>query len=570
MLQARVCSGTQGTANRDFSPDRSLSVSNQASTDIVGLMSAFDWNLPYTSQREPINARNMVATSSPMAAQAGLSILRKGGNAADAAVATAACMTVLEPTSNGIGGDAFALIWDGDRIQGLNGSGRSPKAIDAERLLQMDAFPRVGWDPVTVPGCVQAWVDMNTRYGALDLAECLEPAITYARDGYLVPPQTARLWARASRVFKAFEAWSDTFLFDGEPPKAGQFIRLPDHADTLESIANSGGASFYRGELATRIANAAREAGAVMTESDLAEHQSLWVDPISIDYRGMTLNEIPPNGQGIAALIALGILRHFKLSEMTVDSTEVLHLQIEAMKLGFADAHRHVADPDSLQTTCEALLSDARLEKLAARIDPEQAQVFDTGIPRPGGTILLTTADQDGRCVSWIQSNYSGFGSGIVIPGTGIAMQNRGACFNLTPGHPNVVAPEKRPYHTIIPAMTTPGPGGKPTDLIAFGVMGGFMQPQGHLQVLSRMHDFNQNPQAALDGPRWQWTAGRAIKIEPGFSESTIEGLKALGHQLSLQEARSSSFGRGQVIRRLDHGWCAGSDLRADGQAAGF
>ncbi len=533
-------------------------------------MTPFDWSLPYPSQREPVTAENIVATSTPAAAQAGLQILRQGGNAVDAAVATAACMTVVEPTTNGIGGDAFAQVWDGASLKGLNGSGRSPKAIDTERLLRGKKFPRTGWDPITVPGCVQAWVDLNKAFGQLDFADCLKPAIDYARNGYLVGPQTARLWQRAAGVFGRFDAWRETFLFDGKPPVEGQKIRLPDHAETLESIAETAGKSFYRGEIAQRIVEAAEAAGAPMNASDLAEHESLWVEPISVDYRGALINELPPNGQGIAALISLGILGHFDLGSMEVDSGPLLHLQIEAMKLGFADAHRCVADPDALKVQPKELLAEARLAELAGRIDPERAQLFDSGIPKPGGTILLTTADQAGRCVSLIQSNYAGFGSGIVIPGTGIAMQNRGACFTLDPDHPNVVGPEKRPYHTIIPGMLTPAQGGAETDLMAFGVMGGFMQPQGHLQVISRLRDFNQNPQAALDAPRWQWKRARAVTLEPGFDEETVAYLQGLGHEISLADGRSVSFGRGQAIHRLQDGWCGASDLRADGQAVGF
>ena len=533
-------------------------------------MKPFDWDLPYPSSREPVNARNVVATSSPIAAQAGLSMLDRGGNAVDAAVATAACMTVVEPTSNGIGGDAFALVWDGDRLHGLNGSGRSPKALDAERMLGLERYPRRGWDPVTVPGCVRAWVDLHERFGRLSFEACLEPAIGYAREGYLVSPQTARLWNRSAGSYRDFPAWRETFLFGGSSPSPGQLVRLPDHAMTLESVAKTRGESFYRGDIARSIADAARSDGGSMTESDLAEHESIWVDPISIEYRGTAVNEIPPNGQGLAALIALGILSHHELGSMEIDSAELLHLQIEAMKLGFADAHRHVADPEYMQVDVQELLDAERLQELADRVDPDRAQVFDSGIPKPGGTIFLVTADEDGRCVSMIQSNYTGFGSGVVIPGTGIAMQNRGACFSLEEGHPNVVAPEKRPYHTIIPGMVTPMAGGDPEDLMAFGVMGGFMQPQGHLQVLSRMQDFKQNPQAALDAPRWQWTRGGSVRIEPGYGAGMIEHLRGMGHDISEDSSRSVSFGRGQIIKRLASGWCAGSDLRADGQAVGF
>ena len=315
-----------------------------------------------------------------------------------------------------------------------------------------------------------------------------------------------------------------------------------------------------------------------MRTADLARHETLTVETISVDYRGTTLHEIPPNGQGLAALVALGVLRHFDLPSMSPDDPRSLHLQIEAVKLGFADAHRHVADPRFLDREPSELLAPERLEVLADRIDPGRANEFDAGIPKPGGTILLCTADAEGRCVSFIQSNYTGFGSGVVVPEWGIAMQNRGACVHLDPDHPNAIGPGKRPYHTIIPAITTPtsphvhdstlqsSPGG----LMAFGVMGGFMQPQGHVQVLSRVRDFRQNPQAALDAPRFQWSSGRTVMIEPGFSDTVYTELEGLGHRLKRSENRSVSFGRGQAIHALPDGWCAGSDLRADGQAVGF
>ncbi|MEC9156992.1 MAG: gamma-glutamyltransferase family protein [Planctomycetota bacterium] len=533
-------------------------------------MAPFDWSLPYPSRREPVVADGIVATSHPIAAQAGREMLRRGGNAADAAIATAAAMTVVEPTSNGLGSDAFALGWFDGTLHGLNGSGRSPKALDGDRLLGLRRYPRTGWDPVTVPGAIHAWVAFQERFGTLEFASCLEPAIELARDGYHVSPQTAALWRRSTAFFDDFPAWRETFLFEGAPPEPGQRIRLPDHARTLEAIAATRGEDFYRGELANRIVAEARAANAPLNASDLEEHRSEWVDPIAIDYRGRVLQELPPNGQGLAASVALGILRHLDLPGMTVDSPEVLHLQIEAMKLGFADAHRSVADPAHLTVTPGELLEDERLRRLAGTIDRTRAQDFGAGIPKPGGTIYLATADAQGNCVSWIQSNYMGFGSGVVIPGTGIAMQNRGACFTLEPGHPNAVGPEKRPYHTIIPGMLTPAAGAPPTDLMAFGVMGGFMQPQGHLQVVSRLVDYRQNPQAALDAPRWQWTRGVEVDLEPGHDPATVEALRALGHRIRIAEEQSVRFGRGQAIHRLQDGWCAGSDLRADGQAVGI
>lgn len=550
-------------------------------------MPDFDFDLPYPSSREPVVARNVVATSNPVAASAGLEMMRRGGNAIDAAIATAACMTVVEPTTNGIGGDAFALVWDGEepasptdrwRVRGYNGSGRSPSGLDVSAFEGLRRMPRSGWLPVTVPGEIAMWAELSRRHGVLPFADLLEPAIHFADEGYLVAPQTAALWARAARGYADREDWCETFLFDGAPPKAGQLVRLPGHARTLRAVAESSGESFYRGEIAEAIEAAARREGGAMRRSDLAEHETLVVDPISVDYRGTTLHEIPPNGQGLAALVALGVLREFDLASMSPDDPRSLHLQIEAVKLGFADAHRHVADPRFVDRSPEELLEPARLRELAGRVDRAAAGEFDAGIPKPGGTILLCTADRDGRCVSFIQSNYTGFGSGVVVPDWGIAMQNRGACFHLADGHPNQVGPGKRPYHTIIPALATPTPPSthdparqsSPGGLMAFGVMGGFMQPQGHVQVLSRIRDHAQNPQAALDAPRFQWSSSRSIGLEPGWSPSVYTDLEALGHRVRRADTRSVSFGRGQAIHALENGWIAGSDLRADGQAVGF
>lgn len=537
---------------------------------------SFDWSLPYASQREPVTARSIVATSIPIAATAGLEMLRRGGTAADAAVATAACMTVVEPTTNGLGSDAFALMWDPEhsKVYGLNGSGKSPKRLERSVFDGAKRMPRLGWGPITVPGAVKLWVDLWRAHGRLKFAELFEPAIDYARNGYLVAPQTANLWGRAARSYSGRDDWKATFLFDGKPPKPGQLVQLPHHAHTLEAIAASEGEAFYSGDIAKAIERASEAEGGAMRADDLNEHASLEVEPISVDYRGTTLHEIPPNGQGIAALIALGILRHFDLNALEPDSPETLHLQIEAVKLGFADAHQHVADPEYLRTTPEELLAPKRLEKLAARIDPAKAQDYSAGIPKPGGTILLCAADDEGRCISLIQSNYTGFGSGVVIPDWGIAMQNRGACFHLEKGHPNEVGPSKRPYHTIIPALATPTTA-HGSGLMAFGVMGGFMQPQGHVQVLSRVTDFKQNPQAALDAPRFQWSSGKTTMIEPGFDQAVYRDLKEKGHRLKEAETKSVTFGRGQAIHQLqsatgDHaGWCGASDLRADGQAVG-
>ncbi|MSR29588.1 MAG: gamma-glutamyltransferase family protein [Phycisphaerales bacterium] len=514
----------------------------------------------------------MVATSQPLAAQAGLEMLRRGGSAADAAIATAAALTVLEPTTNGLGGDAFALVWDGVRVQGLNGSGRSPAALSRERV-RATSYPTRGWLPVTVPGQIDAWAQLHGKFGRLKFAELLESAIGYARDGYQVAPLTAALWAKAapalSRGHDHAEHWAATFLPTGTAPAPGERVFLPDHARTLERIAASHGRDFYEGEIAARILAHSSATGGLLDTGDLARHSSEWVEPIHIDYRGYRLHEIPPNGQGIAALVALGILERRDLATLSPDCPDAIHLGIEAIKLGFADAHSHVADRAHMTRSPDEMLDPARLAALATRIDLSRAQDFSSGIPKPGGTVYLCAADSRGMMVSFIQSNYAGWGSGIVVPGTGIALQNRGACFSLAPGHPNEVGPSKRPYHTIIPGMVTRiGATGGDEPAMAFGVMGGFMQPQGHVQVVTRMVDAHQNPQAALDAPRWQWMRDLSVQLEPGVADATIADLRARGHAISIADSRSVSFGRGQAIVKMPDGWMGASDLRGDGMVA--
>jgi gamma-glutamyltranspeptidase/glutathione hydrolase len=517
-------------------------------------------------------AANVVATSQPLAAQAGLDMLRQGGNAMDAAVATAAALTVVEPTSNGIGADNFALVWAGGGLHALNPSGHSGSTMTPDRFSGMREIPTRGWHGVTVPGAVSGWVELASKFGSLPLTTLLEPAIHYAKDGFLVSPEVARYWRGGARAYSksAFPDWHATFAPDG-PPSAGSYVKLPDHARTLQAIAESSGQAFYKGELAAEIAKASSAAGGFLSAEDLAAHHADWVRPIHVDYHGVRLHEIPPNGQGIVALIALGILRNTNLADLDVDSPAWLHLQIEAMKLAFADGHRYVADPRFMDVKPHDLLSDAYLASRAALIDPKRAQDFKHGSPKPGGTVLLTTADAQGNMVSFIQSCYTGFGSGVVIPGTGISMQNRGCCFTLEEGHPNQVGPSKRPYHTIIPAFVSrPNADGSESPLISFGVMGGYMQPQGHQQVLCRIVDHQQNPQAALDAPRYQIFTGLRVQLEPGFAPATYDALRTLGHDLTIADDRGASFGRGQVIYKTEGGYIAGSDLRCDGQAVGF
>jgi gamma-glutamyltranspeptidase/glutathione hydrolase len=526
----------------------------------------FDWSFPYPSQRMPVLARNVVATGQPLAAQAGLDVLRDGGNAMDAAVATAIALTVVEPYVNGIGSDAFALIWAGGGLHGLNASGRAPRGLKREHFGDRTEVPTRGWLGVTVPGAVSAWVEISRRFGTLPFERLAAPAIRYARHGFHVSPQCGEAWARSVRAYADFAAWQATFAPDGRAPRTGEVFRSEDHARTLEEIAATKGESFYRGALAEKIAAAAAADGAAMTAADLAAHRADWVRPIAADYRGFALHEIPPNGQGIVALVTLGILRHLDVGAHAPDSAASIHLQIEAMKLAFADGHRFVADPEAMDVEPAALLDDGYLRERAALVDRSRAQDFQHGTPKPGGTVYLTAADAEGNMVSYIQSNYTGFGSGIVIPGTGIAMQNRGACFTLERGHPNEAGPGKRPYHTIIPGFVTQDD--RPA--MSFGVMGGFMQPQGHVQVLTRMIDHGQNPQAALDAPRWQVSKGLDVSIEPGFADSVYAALRDLGHHVEVVRARTVAHGGGQAIWRLDDGYCGASDQRRDGQAVGF
>jgi gamma-glutamyltranspeptidase/glutathione hydrolase len=524
------------------------------------------WGFDHPSQRMPVLAANAVATSQPLAAQAGLRMLLMGGNAVDAAVAAAIALTVVEPTSNGIGGDAFAIVWDGGDLHGLNSSGRSPASWTPERFAGRRRMPETGWDTVTVPGAVAAWEALSKRYGRLPFTDLFAPAIGYARDGFAVSPITAIRWAEAPRLYRGFPEFGRTFLSAGRAPAPGDTFRCPDQAATLTQIAATRGAAFYTGELAAKIVASARAGGGALTAEDLAGHQPEWVAPIAVDYAGVRLHEIPPNGQGLAALIALGLLRRLDLSRHRPESADGVHLQIEAMKIAFAEAHRHVADPATMTLTADALLSDRFLDQRAGQIRLERARPPEPQQPLDGGTVYLAAADASGMMVSMIQSNYLGFGSGVVIPGTGISLQNRGRGFSLTPGHPNRVDGGKRPFHTIIPAFVTRR--GEP--LMSFGVMGGHMQPQGHVQIMIRIFDHGQNPQAACDAPRWFVDTDGRIALEAGFSQAVRDDLAGRGHRFMAAPA-STLFGGGQLIYRLAGGrYLAASDPRKDGQAVGY
>jgi gamma-glutamyltranspeptidase/glutathione hydrolase len=523
--------------------------------------------------------RGVVATSQPLAASAGLAVLRQGGNAVDAAIATAAALTIVQPGSNDIGSDLFAIVWDGSRLHGLNASGRSPGLLTFEAAqaagvpasaalggAQSDAvltMPTRGWLPVTVPGAPGGWRDLHARFGRLPFPALLEDAAHYAERGFPVSPTVAHYWGRGLAAVRStleqgpeFAEWLRIFAPGGRVPAAGELFRNPDAARTLRLIGTSGAESFYRGETASAVAEFAAETGGLLGLADLAEHESTWVEPISVRYHDHEVWEIPPNGQGIAALQALGILAGY-------DAPVGVHEQIEAMKLGFADAHAYVADPAAMRVQADALLDADYLARRRGLIT-DKAATPAPGDPGRGGTVYLCTADADGMMVSLIQSNYMGFGSYVVAPGTGFTLQNRGAGFALDPDHPNVVAPSKRPFHTIIPGFLTRG--GQAVG--PFGVMGGHMQPQAHLQVVLSTVDDGLDPQAALDRPRWYWHAGRTVQVEAGFAG--VDGLRARGHDVTVV-SEPAGFGYGQAIwRNASGGYVAGTEPRADGVALGY
>ena len=524
-------------------------------------MRSYDPTQPYASQRSPVAAANLVASSQPLATEAGLTALRRGGNAVDAALAAAITLTVVEPNNNGIGSDAFCILWDGQRLHGLNASGCSPAAWSMEHFAGREKMPTFGWDAVTVPGAVSAWVALSEKFGALPFSDLFDEAIHYAEHGFNVGPKTAYYWQQLAETYGRFEDFAEHFL---PAPQAGERFYRRDLASTLHDLADTKGESFYRGALATRIAETAALAGGCLSLQDLAAHQAEWVTPIAQDYAGVTLHEIPPNGQGLAAQIALGILQH--LPPQPLESEGWVHQQIEAMKIAVRAAQDHIADARALQVGVDDLLDEESLARAAAQISDRASVLPPMSLPVSHDTVYLCTADAEGRMVSFIQSNFFAFGSGVVIPGTGIAMQNRGSGFSLESGHPNCVGPAKRPFHTIIPGFITRD--GSPE--VAFGVMGGHMQHQGHVQMVTRLFDHGQNPQAAIDAPRWHVNPDFSVSLEPLYGEDMVRALQARGHQVSL-DATESLYGGAQMIQRLgDHGYVGGSEPRKEGLVAGF
>ena len=545
----------------------------------------------YKSERNVMYAKSgAVATSNPQAAQAGLDILRKGGNAVDAAVATAAALAVTEPTSNGIGGDAYSLVWieSEKKLYGLNSSGFAPELMTKEAYKGLEKMPRHGFGAVTVPGIPAAWAELNRKFGKLSLYECLKPAIDYAREGYIVYPNVAKLWEESfedysndlkeleklpkERVKKDVESelvdkgllkeWFDTFTIDGKVPQAGDIFKCEGQAKTLEEIANTGAESFYRGRIAELIDEHSRKFGGMIRKSDLEKYHPQWVEPISTNYKGYDICEIPPNGHGITVLIALNILKELELDEEkeTVDN---IHKMIECMKLAFADSKKYVTDPKKMTISVDAMLNQEYAKKRSELIG-EKAVFPEAGEPFCGGTVYMCTADKDGNMVSHIQSNYMNFGSGVVIPGTGIALHNRGNNFSLDKNHDNIVEPFKKPYHTIIPGFIKQN--GEAVG--AFGVMGAFMQPQGQFQVVTNLIDFAMNPQEALDAPRWQWIDGMKIEVENDMKTGIAEGLKEKGHDVKVVSDKIN-MGRGQIILKNEKGgYICGTEKRCDGHVA--
>ena len=535
----------------------------------------------FDSRRSAVLALNgMVATSQPLAAQAGLQTLMNGGNAVDAAVTAAAALNVVEPESTGVGGDMFALIRHDreKKVHALNGSGRAPAAANIGELRSAGHYrmPQEGPYSVSVPGTVHGWETILAEHGTMPLGEVLKPAIRYAEEGFPVSDYIAYQWSGQGARLSALPSGQE-MLLNGRPPRQGEVVKLPTLAKTLRAIAEGGSEAFYEGEIAQKIATFVQEQGGWLTTQDLAAHTSDWDEAISTDYRGVTCWECPPNGQGIAALEALNIVEGFDIASMGAQSVSRYHHLIEAMKLGFADAHRYLADPRMAHVPITELTDKAYAAKRRELIDPERAMPqaphgditgYGYGAGPGGDTVYVSVVDGQGNACSFINSVYINFGSGLVVPGTGIVLQNRAALFSLDQDHPNALTPGKRPYHTIIPAMATKG-----DDLyLCYGVMGGFMQPQGHLQVMTNMVDFGMEPQEALNALRFQ-VIGDTTIIEEGLAPEVIGGLQSLGHRLEMIRGHARvGMGGGQVIQRNPETgvlW-AGSEPRKDGCAVGY
>ncbi len=539
------------------------------------------------TRSEVIATHGMAATSQPLASQVALDILKRGGTAVDAAIAANATIGLMEPISNGVGGDLFAIVWDAktQKLYGLNGSGRSPKSLTLAKLREelqkqgLTKIPPRGPLPVSVPGAVDGWFELHAKFGKLPMKELLQPAISYARNGFPVTEVIAEGWALNARVLKDFPNFAATYMPGGRAPKKGEIFKNPLLANTLSAIAESGRDAFYKGEIAQRIEKYMRANGGYLTAADLAAHHSEWVEPVSTNYRGYDIWELPPNTQGIAALEMLNILEPYDLKSMGFGSAQYLHLFLEAKKLAFEDRARFYADPEFSKIPLKALLSKDYAAKRRALIQLDKAALeypVDNKAIDQSDTIYMTVADEAGNMISLIQSNYRGMGSGMTPDGCGFILQDRGELFSLKDGHPNVYAPGKRPFHTIIPAFVTKN--GKPW--LSFGVMGGAMQPQGHVQILVNLIDFGMNLQEAGDAPRARHDGsseptdevmkdGGQVVLEQGFSPEVIKALEAKGHKVKV--ANDGDFGGYQAIMRNEQGvYFGASESRKDGAAQGY
>ena len=537
-----------------------------------------DYTISFNSRRSNIIGRHgVVATSQPLAAQAGLAVLRAGGNAIDAAIATVATLCVVEPDMTGLGGDAFALIWSAadQKLYGLNASGPAPAALNADHLRRLGhtSYPRHGGLTVTVPGAPAGWATALARFGTLPLPQLLQYAINYADNGFPLSECLAADWAGGVSLLSRQAESRRLWLLDGgvRAPRPGELFRNPDLVATLKTLASEGLAAFYEGPIAQQICAAVQADGGLLTTADMAGYRPEWVDPLSISYRpGVTFYELPPNGQGLTALLAQNIVKGYDLATMGHGSYEYTHLMMEAIKLAYADAATYIADPRRAQIPLAGLLSDSYTAARRSLISSHSARQPTPGQPEQHeDTVYLTVADEAGNMVSWIQSLCSLFGSGLTAGKTGILLQNRASNFSLEPGHRNEAAGGQRPYHTIIPGFICRD--GQPW--ASFGVMGGFMQPQGHLQVGSNLVDFNMSPQAALDAPRFRWQQGKLFALEEAFGPAMAEELRRRGHEImSPAAARNIFYGGGQIILRdLASGvYIAGSEKRNDGVAVAF
>jgi gamma-glutamyltranspeptidase/glutathione hydrolase len=537
---------------------------------------------PFAYRSEAIAKNGMAATSQPLATQVAIDVLKKGGNAVDAAIAANALLGLVEPTGNGIGGDLFAIVWDAKtkQLYGLNASGRSPKGLTIDYFKQnnMEVIPNYGALSVSVPGCVDGWYSLHEKFGSLEMKELLQPAIEYAREGFPVTEVIAVLWAGYARSLQRYDGYRELYMPNGETPKKGEVFKNPGLANTLEKIAQGGRDAFYKGEIAHTIADFVKKEEGFLAYEDLASHYSEWVDPVSTNYRGYDVWELPPNGQGIAALQILNILEQYDIAEMGFGSAEYVHTFIEAKKLAYEDRARHYADMAFSKVPVDKLISKEYAKKRKALIDPNQsARRYDAGELEHGNTIYLTVADKEGNMVSLIQSNYSGMGSGICPPGLGFSLQNRGNSFNVVDEkHPNAFEPGKRPFHTIIPAFITKE--GQP--YISFGLMGGAMQPQGHAQIVVNLIDFKMNLQEAGDAPRirhigssspsgFQMSDGGTVILENGFDGEVIYELIRKGHRM---EKSLRGFGGYQAIMfDVEKGvYFGATESRKDGIASGY